>query len=88
MFTETVLGSSSMTRQLLRSNVWVTYQKSFLRLRSKLNYSISVYGNLTTGRPNLSQVKKNRINARKRQRIDSDDDDEVIEQVLLFKFQE
>jgi hypothetical protein len=40
-----------------------------------------VYEILTTSRPNLSQVKKNRINARKRQRIDSDDDDddEVIE---------
>jgi hypothetical protein len=56
------------------------YQKSFLRLRSELIYSSRVNENLTISRPNLSQVKKNRINARKRQRIDSDDDDdEVIE---------
>ena len=80
VFTESVLGSNSMTRQWLRSNVWVTYQKSFLKfLKSELNYSTPVYGNLTTSRSNLSQVQKNRINARKRQRIDSDDDDEVIE---------
>ena len=48
-------------------------------MRSALNYSTPVYGNLTTSRPNLSQAQRNRINARKRQRIDSDDDDEVIE---------
>ena len=47
---------------------------------SELDCSTPVYGNLTTSRPNLSQAQKNRINARKRQRIDSDDDDdEVIE---------
>ena len=48
-------------------------------LKSELICSTLVYENLTISRPNLSQAKKNRINARKRQRIDSDDDDEVIE---------
>jgi hypothetical protein len=50
-------------------------------MRSELNYSTFVYGNLMVSRSNLSQAQKNRINARKRQRIDSDDDDvvEVIE---------
>ena len=79
VYVESVLGSNSMTRQSLRSNVWViTYQNNFLWvMRSELNYSTLVYKDLTTSRPNPSQAKKNRINARKRQRIDSDDDDVI-----------
>ena len=45
-----------------------------------------MYRNLTASRPNTSQAKKNRINARKRQRIVDSDDDDVIESVFLSNF--
>jgi len=48
-------------------------------MRSESNYSTTAYRNLIISRPNPSQAKRNRINARKRQRIDDSDDDDVIE---------